>query len=232
MSRFWAMASTLSGPRRKEPNSPTRREARAGVVETVRANPLPAALTGIGLCWLLMSARQQGSAQTRYREVYRDPADEYVPVALKYLPRDTAEGSNGTSTGEVIGRARDKVGETATQAQDKVGDLAGRAQNKAGDLSSRTRASQLGSQARQQVSRASGGFQRMLNDNPLTVGALGVGAAIGLAIPESSKEHEVMGEARDTAVVETAQEMQQSVQRVVEEAQGAAQQEVENQGLK
>ena len=42
----------------------------------------------------------------------------------------------------------------------------------------------------------------MLNENPLTVGALGVGvgAAIGLAIPETSKEHEVMGEARDTVV--------------------------------
>ncbi len=60
------------------------------MVETVRANPLPAALTGIGLGWLLMSARQQGSAQMRYREVYRDPADEYVPVAPKGLPRDTA----------------------------------------------------------------------------------------------------------------------------------------------
>jgi hypothetical protein len=94
--------------------------------------------------------------------------DEYVPVAPKYLPRDTAEGSDGASTGEVIGRARDKVGETATQAQDKAGDLAGRAQNKAGDVGSRTqdRASQLGSQARQQASRASGGFQRMLNENP------------------------------------------------------------------
>jgi hypothetical protein len=70
-------------------------------------------------------------------------------------------------------------------------------------------------------------------ENPLTVGALGVGvgAAIGLAIPETSKEHEVMGEARDT-VVEKAQKVQQSVQRVAEEAQGAAQQEAENQGLK
>ena len=88
-------------------------------------------------------------------------------------------------------------------------------------------------EAGQQASRTSGGLQRMLKENPLTVGALGVGvgAAIGLAIPDTSKEHEVMGEARDT-VVEKAQEMQQSVQRVAEEAQGAAQQEAENQGLK
>ena len=214
------------------------REARSGVVETVRANPLPAALTGIGLGWLLMSARQQGSAQSRYRDDayrYRTPTLEYArevdeyPVAPKYLPRDGADRSDSASTGETIGRARDKVGETATHAQDKAGDLAGRAQDKAGDLGSRTkdRASRLGSQARQQASRASGGFQRMLNENPLTVGALGVGvgAAIGLAIPETSKEHEVMGEARDTVVEkaqEKAQEMQQSVQRVAEEAQGAA----------
>ena len=77
----------------------------------------------------------------------------------------------------------------------------------------------------------------MLQENPLVVGALavGTGAAVGLAIPETAKEHEVMGEARDTVVEkaqEKAQEVQQSVQRVAEEAQGAVQQEAENQGLK
>ncbi|MDQ4128583.1 MAG: DUF3618 domain-containing protein [Actinomycetota bacterium] len=219
------------------------REARAGVVETVRANPLPAALTGIGLGWLLMSARQQ--SQPRYRDdlnLYRTPTNEYArevdeyPVAPKYLPR---EGDEGTSAGDLAGRARDRVGETATHTQDKAGDLAGRAQDRAGDLGHRAqdKAGDLGSQVRHQASRVSGGIQRMLNENPLTVGALavGTGAAIGLAIPETSKEHEVMGEARDTVVEkaqEKAQEVQQSVQRVAEEAQGAAQQEAENQGLK
>ncbi len=214
------------------------REARAGVVETVRANPLPAALTGIGLGWLLMSARQQSQSQPRYRDNVHRPTneyarevDEYATVEPKYLPR---EGSEGASAGDLAGRARDRVGETATHAQDKAGDLANRAQNKASNLGSR--ASRLGSQARQQASRAGSGFQRMLNENPLTVGALavGAGAAIGLAIPETSKEHEVMGEARDTVVEkaqEKAQEAQQKVQRVAEEVQGAAKEEAQNQGL-
>ncbi|QIN83946.1 DUF3618 domain-containing protein [Rubrobacter tropicus] len=216
------------------------REARSGVVETVRANPLPAALTGIGLGWLLMSARRQ-SPQPRYRDDvyrYRTPTNEYAREVDEY-PLHEGEAADGSSAGESLGRARDKVGETATQAQDKAQDVAGRAQDKAGDLGSRARdgASRLGSQARQQAGRAGGGFQRMLNENPLTVGALavGAGAAIGLAIPETSKEHEVMGEARDTVVEkaqEKAQEAQQRVQRVAEEAQGAAQQEAENQGLK
>jgi hypothetical protein len=73
----------------------------------------------------------------------------------------------------------------------------------------------------------------MLRENPLAVGALGVGvgAAVGLAIPETAKEHEVMGEARDTFVEkarEKAQATQERVQQVAQEAQSAAQQEAEN----
>jgi hypothetical protein len=53
----------------------------------------------------------------------------------------------------------------------------------------------------------------MLRENPLAVGTLnvGVGAAIGLAILETSKQREVMGEVRDTVVVR-AQEKDQETQ--------------------
>jgi len=212
-------------------------EAGSGIVDTIKANPLPAALTGIGPGWLLVSARQQNPAQPHYRaEDYRI-TNEHAPIAREYPLRDD-EGTDDSSAGEALGRARDKVGETATQAQDKAGDLAGRTKDEASQLGSRTRerAGRLGSQARYQAGRAGSGFQRMLHENPLTVGtlAVGAGAAIGLAIPETSKEHEVMGEARDTVVEkaqEKAQEAQQRVQRVAEEAQGAAEQEAETQGL-
>src|SRR3712207_1087798 len=40
-------------------------EAGSGIVETIRANPLPAALTGIGLGWLLVSARRSRSEERR-----------------------------------------------------------------------------------------------------------------------------------------------------------------------
>ena len=188
-----------------------------------------------------MSARLQGSAAPQYRDDvrrYRTPTSEYAPKADGYPLDDACEGDDGSSAGETPGRARDKVGETATHARNEAGDLAGRAKGGASDLGSRTRekAGQLNSQARHQAGRAGSGLQRMLHENPLTVGALavGAGAAIGLAIPETSKENEVMGEARDS-VVEKAQEKardaQQRIQRVAEEAQGAAQQEAENQGL-
>ena len=211
-------------------------EAGSGIVETIRQNPLPAALTGIGLGWLVMNARKQsGSRRQPYGDVtYRDaayvegyPTNEYASPAYGYPPHYEEQGTGGSSAGQALGNARDRVGETATQAQDKAGELADRAQY---------RASNLGDQARYQARRAGSGFQRMLQENPLAMGALGigVGAAVGLAIPETSKEHEVMGEARDTLVhkaQEKAQNVQQKAQRVAEEAQSAAKDEAENQGL-
>lgn len=200
-------------------------EAGSGIVDTIRQNPLPATLAGIGLGWLFVSARKQSSNRPPYRDVaYRDAAYvEGYPPTYGYPP----EGEGGSSVGQAAERARDRVGETAGRAQDKAGELASRTQDGA---------SQLGNQAQYQARRASEGFQRVLQENPLTVGALavGVGAAIGLAIPETSKEHEVMGEARDNLVdkaQEKVQETQQKAQRVAEEAQSAAQQEAENQGL-
>lgn len=204
-------------------------EAGSGVVETIRQNPLPAALTGIGFGWLLMNARKQGAPQRGYQQGYGNTA---YPVAYE------ERGSEGSSAGAAIGDARDKVGEVAGGTQEKAGQVAAQAQDKAGQVAARTKnhVGRVGEQARYQARRASGGFQRMLRENPLAVGALavGAGAAVGLAIPETSKEHEVMGEARDNLVEKAqdkAQQAQQKVQRVAEEAQSAAKEEAGNQGL-
>jgi ElaB/YqjD/DUF883 family membrane-anchored ribosome-binding protein len=199
-------------------------EAGSGIVEAIRQNPLPAALAGVGLGWLFVSSRRQSAT---FRAPYRDVAYRDAAYVEGYPPRYEGQGAGGSSAGQALGNARDRAGETATQAQDKAGELASRTQD---------RVSSLGDQARYQAQRASGGFQRMLRENPLAMGALGVGvgAAVGLAIPETSKEHEVMGEARDNLVEkaqEKAQDAQQRVQRVTEEAQSAAKDEAENQGL-
>lgn len=214
------------------------------VVETIKENPLPAVLTGIGLSWLFVSGRKRSLGQPHYR--YR--AYDYAPTH-DYPLHNGERRSDGSSAGQAIGQARDKVGETASQAQDKAGQVVGsaqdkieetasQAQDKAGQIADRTQdqASRLANQAQYQAKRAKSGFERMLRENPLTMGtlAVGVGAAVGLAVPETAKEHEVMGETRDNLVdkaQEKAQETQQKVQRVAEEAQSTVQQEAQNQGL-
>jgi ElaB/YqjD/DUF883 family membrane-anchored ribosome-binding protein len=199
-------------------------EAGSGIVETIRANPLPAALTGIGLGWLLVSARRSASGQTRYRgRAY--PYD--YPPRYEGRTTTTSGGTSVPSPGEALERARDRVDESATQAHNRASEAASQAQDMVSNLTH---------QARYQARRASGGFERMVRENPLAMGALavGAGAALGLAIPQSTQEHEVMGEARDTFVEkaqEKAQDAQQRVQRVAQEAQSAAKEEASNQGL-
>ena len=208
----------------------TVREGGPGIVGAIRQNPVPAVLTGIGLTWLFVNRRRGSSGQTRY---YRDRTYPY-----DYPTRYEDQGRSGSSAGQALGRAQSRVGDAASRAQDRVGDAATQAQDRAGEVASRAqeRASNLTDQARYQARRASLGFERMVRENPLAMGALaiGTGAALGLAIPQSTKEHEVMGEARDTIVEraqEKAQEAQEKVQRVAEEAQSAAKDEAENQGL-
>ena len=207
----------------------TTRGASPGIVGVIRQNPVPAALTGIGLTWLFVNRRRGSSGQARYQ----DRAYGYG-----YPPRYEDRTTSRPSAGEAMSRAQSRVGDAASRAQDKVGDAATQAQDRASEVASQAqdRVSNLTDQARYQAQRASGGFERMVRENPLAMGAvaIGAGAAVGLAIPQSAQEHEVMGEARDTFVEkaqEKAQDAQEKVQRVAEEAQSAAKEEASNQGL-
>ncbi len=197
----------------------TAREAGSGFVDRIKQNPVPAAMVGIGLGWLLMSGREGSSEQQRFQDgpYYYERSESGRSYPTYY------EEPGRSSEGQVRGRA----GEAASQAQDRAKQVTGQAQE---------RASQLSSQAQDQAQRAKGGFQQMLQENPLAVGALavGLGAAVGFSFPETDKENQVMGEARDSLVErgkERAQDVKERAQRAAEEGQRAAKEEAQNQGL-
>jgi ElaB/YqjD/DUF883 family membrane-anchored ribosome-binding protein len=79
-----------------------------------------------------------------------------------------------------------------------------------------------------QASETQTQFQRMLMENPLAVGAiaLAVGAAVGLAVPETPQEHQLMGSARDK-LMDRAQSVAQDTIQKVQQATGDALQRVE-----
>ncbi len=219
----------------KEQAKDTARGTGSTIMGTIRENPLPAALAGIGLGWLFVNARRSSSSSSGQEARYRGgrgydypPAYGRVPPDYyDYPPRYEERGPSGPSAGQALERAHGRAGDTAGQARERAGQVASQAQD---------RASQLRSRAQEQARRAGGGFQRMLQENPLVMGALavGAGAAVGLAVPQTSQEHEAVGEARDTFVEkaqEKAQEAQQKAQRVAEEAQSAAKEEARNQDL-
>jgi hypothetical protein len=69
--------------------------------------------------------------------------------------------------------------------------------------------------------RARNAFSELLESNPLMVGcaAMAVGATIGLALPETERENEWMGETRET-LVERAQDMARNTASQVRKAAG------------
>lgn len=132
----------------------------------------------------------------------------------------------GNVAGNVSNTAGEAVGSAAGAAGDAVSNVAGAA----GDA-----VSTVASTVKEQGQQAQSQLHRMLLDNPLAVGAaaVAIGAVVGLAVPETPQEHQLMGQARDVLFEKAqtaAQDTLQKVQQVTAEAGNAIQQEVEYQG--
>jgi len=146
------------------------------------------------------------------------------------------------TAGDVASKAQATVGDTVQRVQETAGDVASKAQETASQLVDRSQeaVSNIADQAQYQAQRLEDRFQETLRTNPLVVGAVAValGTAVGLAIPETRREHELMGEARDnlvgkvqTAVQETVEKVQQVAGDVMDDAKTTAQESAKEQGL-
>jgi hypothetical protein len=149
----------------------TAQDVGTGVMDRIRRNPVPAAMVGIGVTWLAMSSRNSKTWDT---------ADEHT-YGSTYR-----SGFAGGSTTDRMGHA---AGEAVGEVQDKAGQLAEQVQ---------TKASQVPDVAR----KVQDGATRVAHDNPLAVGAiaLAVGTAIGMALPSTRPERDVLGQARDSLI--------------------------------
>jgi len=200
------------------------------IMETIRENPVPAALAGIGLGWLFM--------KRSHRNGYNPPVAAHSGShywagnanggVMSPSSSGTMSGSNG-GIGHMAGQVQDRAGHMVGQVQDRASDMAGQVQERASDMAEQVSdtAGHLAETAQQRAQRLQGRVGDLLEDSPLLAGALAltVGAAIGLAAPSTEQEHELFGEHRDNLMRQmrgTAREMGHKVQRVAEQAQDAA----------
>ncbi len=205
----------------------TAKEAGSSVVDTIKNNPVPAALTGaglVGLGWLVASGGSSGGASGSSGRQSLDSGPYYHGSPERSYPT-YYEGSEYGGPSEGSGRQRTQ--EAAGQARERASQVGGQLQDRAGAT---------GEQAQQKAQQAKGGFQRMLQESPLALGALalGVGAAVGFAAPGTNKEDEVMGETRDNLVERGKQgvrETRERAQKVLEEGRRSAEQEAQRQDL-
>jgi hypothetical protein len=200
-------------------------DAGSTVIDTIKANPIPAALMAVGLGWLVMSGVRGGSTSTRRRSLYSGIDDDGYRYAYRYgtEPRTrgprrlVAQGQRVASRAvhdarEGIGNVGHRVQETAENLVHDAGDAIHGVAEGASELAHRTgqRASALAHDASMtgrrvvrragmQARRVEQTFESQLRENPLAMGAIAVaiGAAIGLALPHTQKEDELMGPAKE-----------------------------------
>jgi ElaB/YqjD/DUF883 family membrane-anchored ribosome-binding protein len=230
-----AASSAVEGAERVMNNaSDTAREAGSTFIETIQRNPIPSALIGVGLGWLWMNTRKQASDTPRYgRPLAQDNWRQYG-TGYDYSGYQAGVGASAASSEE----GQSRMGEMTHQVQEKAGEITERVQEKAGEITQRVqeKASYLGAQAQERAQRAGAGIEQLMYQNPLAMGAvaLTLGAAVGMAVPETRQENRIMGEARDRVVEkaqQATQEVAQKVQTVAQEAMGTAREEVRAQGL-
>ena len=149
------------------------------VMETIKRNPIPAAMAGAGLAllWANRSSGHNGNGNTGDRRY-----GAYYGTTSGYSQHQPyGQQGQGQGVGERVGDAASKVGETVGQVGDNV-------TRKVGDVSENVGQGigQVGSQ-----------LDRFMRASPLAMGAIaaGAGALMGAILPETQQEREMLSDA-------------------------------------
>ncbi len=198
------------------------------VTRAVVDNPIPAVLLGIGIGWLVVKGftRSNGRYETAEEFGPYEPSEEFETQETVQSPMETAGQTfeNVKSTaGETLNRAREKV----SQAREKAGEMMGQAKEKA---------SQFRSEASVRAQSLKERYQDTLENKPLVLlgAAFVIGLLLGLSVPETRSEHELMGPAKDRLIrraKEMAREKIEKVEHVAMEVRRSAAEKAKEEGL-
>ena len=218
----------------------------SGFGETLRSNPIPLALIGIGVGWMVMGNAARGRL-SEYGDTIRDRVGDAVQGASDRASafagqvRDKVSGLTAGSATSDQGSASpySTVSSGYAYARQKSGSVMGRAQDAvsgAQDALQRTReagsaawqrAGDYVGQAGDQFYDARDRFTRLIEDHPLTVGALGflAGSVLAYMLPRTDIEErfiEPVGEELRDQAASLGREAAERAQRVAERTVDAA----------
>jgi len=184
------------------------RRAGSATANIVSRNAVPLTLIGVGVSWMTLAARRSRQGNGWYEEVgpYRGE------------PRSSALAGEGPSVaggvahrfnegGEYEGGER--IEEMERSVSDKVREARDKARDKATAL--QTRARDLRSEARDRIHGASERTRELATENPLalTAAAVAAGIGIGLLLPLSRQESQLLSGTRDLVRGRTREALQE-----------------------
>ena len=192
------------------------RDVKESVTDTARDaisnRAIPLAMIGLGAAWLLIERNADSASRSR---PWRTSRDNDEPHQYQWQREAEAHWRN-TSAGHQYSTADDDFGgRESTAVAYRPAMSRGR---QAAGPSFNAGMERLERGARSTQER----LGRMVRSNPLLVGAgaLMLGAAFGMAVPETDVENEWLGEARDS-VVDRAQQMAHDAAAKVQDTAGS-----------
>jgi ElaB/YqjD/DUF883 family membrane-anchored ribosome-binding protein len=231
-------------------------ETRNSLADTIRENPIPSAMIGIGLGWLFMNRRRSAPSNVYGPYVAYPPrrVDAYDTGAYggsgygtsgTYDSRYAAGGAYAAYDADEPGaaeRVRERASELGHEASERVREFGHEAGERAREFGQEAseRARELADRTRSQARRAEARVEDRFREQPLVVGAatLALGLAAGFALPATEREVALMGDARDKLVdrvkdvaSETGEKVQHVASRVIDEAQHTAKEAARDEGL-
>ncbi|WKN20478.1 DUF3618 domain-containing protein [Azotobacter vinelandii] len=161
-------------------------EFMSNLTNTVAANPLPTVLTSIGLLWLMTSQNRAPASQAHVDEASTPQSGPSLTEKARQRAAGIREkaGHLGEGMSDTLGSARQHVSESVGSARQYLSDSGHHAAES----------------LRQRAHQARGGFDTLMHEQPLVLGALGiaVGALIAGVLPTTRQEDELLGQASDT----------------------------------
>ena len=186
---------------------------------SVKENPVPALLAAVGIAWMVASSNQP-KATIADADEDRYGRDDFDTVEFDETGYEDDASDEKEGLTEKAQRLKASAEGTLTEAGQRVKSAAERARQKlTGTKQTVTSGLRRTSGSAQfQTQRVRDGFNSLLTEQPLLLGALGiaVGAAIGAALPATEQEDRLFGSARDKALAEVRQRGSESYQQVRE----------------
>lgn len=183
--------------------------------QSIRDNPMPAVLTVVGIAWMMASSNRPKPSMTY---AYND--DRYEPRLDHSANFDETAVESGFDENRndqgVLAQAGQKVKAVAEGAREKLASSREKIAGSRGAMESGMR--RTSDKAQAQAQRVREGFNTLLTEQPLLVGALGiaVGAAIGAALPRTEQEDRLLGPIRDKTISEVKERGAESYNQVRE----------------
>lgn len=165
---------------------------------SVSSNPLPIALVGIGLAWLAAADRMDRSGRGSSASSAVGPWDSTSSGTSDWKGKASHLKDEASGT---IGSMKERASGTMGSVKERVSGTMGSMQERAsGALSSgRQTLDETSRMARERMEQMRGGYQRIVNEQPLALGAIGlaIGAVLAAVLPRTRKEDELLAGTRE-----------------------------------